>query len=86
MHNTLKVVANNCFLNEHKLTAFARQAKNFDRFSLIVSGSELTISNWHVDGLIDAFKNTQSEKELKEDRLQAIHDAGYALPVESPNH
>lgn len=74
MNHTLDRVAASHFLNERKLTAFARQPANKDRFSLVESGPDLTVSTWHVDGLIDAFKKTQPKEVLEEDRQQAIRD------------
>lgn len=74
MNHTLDRVAASHFLSERKLTAFARQPVNKERFSLVESGPDLTVSTWHVDGLIDAFKKTQSKEELEKDRQQAIRD------------
>lgn len=75
MIHTLSRVAENRFLNERKLIAFARQPENTDRFGIIAEGPDLTVNTWHVDGLIDAYKKTQSEEDLKADREQAIRDS-----------
>lgn len=78
MNHTLERVARCQFLNAKKLAAFARKPENFDRFGLIASGSDITVSTWHVDGLINAYKKTQSEEVLKADREQALRDSSHA--------
>lgn len=75
MNHTLEKVAQNRFLSERKLVAFARQPVNMDRFSLVISGPDITVSTWHVDGLIDAYKKTQSKEALEADRQQALRDS-----------
>lgn len=75
MNHTLERVAGFRLLNERKLTAFACKPENFDRFGLIASGPDITVNTWHVDGLIDAYKKTQSEEALQADREQALRDS-----------
>lgn len=74
MQHTIDRVAGSHFLNSEKLMAFAQQPDNQARYALTASGSEFLVSSWYVDDFVKAFKETQSDADLKADRRAVIDD------------
>lgn len=54
MHHRVIDVAERRFLEDDKLLEFALE--NHNRFSICGEGRDATVSTWHVDGLVDAYK------------------------------
>jgi len=68
MHHVIRNIAEARFLDQEKFSNFASTNEIMAEFG-ITGFPEPVVSSWHLDGLVKAFKNTQSEQQLRTDRI-----------------
>ncbi|WP_196161779.1 hypothetical protein [Reinekea sp. G2M2-21] len=71
MHHSIQNVASARFLNYKKLSEFSLREDVKAKFC--ISGTvEPVVSSWHVDELVNAYKDTQTKADLELDRKLEI--------------
>jgi hypothetical protein len=68
MWHDLKFVAGSLGLNEHDLTAFARQNK--DRYGILIDEDNIKVATWNVDTFVKDFKRNRMSISITERRIK----------------